>query len=385
MSENTASIKIRQLRTDLVAAFPERQNVIDGCLAAVLASEHALLIGPPGTAKSALCRSISRAFNGRYFERLLTKFSVPDELFGAVSLSALEQDRFERVVAGKLPDVEFAFVDECFKANSAILNSMLTLMNERIFYNDGAPITCPLVTMFGASNELPEGRELEALFDRFLLRFDVQYLVQLSNLRAILTTPDPVAAPYLTLDELRTAQARVFTVKVSEAVIDALIAIRETCQAEGIVASDRRWKKSLKLVQASAYLSGESETNLEDLGIIIDCLWREPRERSKIARVVGQHSDPVSTKAAEMLEAAREIMQRVTALKTGDRGAYVGAASQAIDQFVEQKKELNRIGKDGGKRSQIMVTDVQREIQSMHAEAARAVSASLGLPGLRSS
>ena len=137
-----------------------------------------LLIGPPGTAKSALARAIAQAFSGNYFERLLTKFSTPEELFGPVSPKALEQDKFSRVISGKLPEAEFAFVDEVFKANSAILNSLLTLVNERVFHNDGAPIKCPLVTMFGASNELPEGKELEALFDRFLLRFDVGYLLR---------------------------------------------------------------------------------------------------------------------------------------------------------------------------------------------------------------
>src|SRR5205085_7549867 len=157
---------IQQLRADLATRFAERKNVIDGAVCAVLAQEHVLLLGPPGTAKSALARAIAQAFSGVYFERLLTKFSTPEELFGAVSLMALVQDRFARVVTGKLPEAEFAFVDEIFKANSAILNSLLTLVNERVFHNDGSPMRCPLVTMFGASNELPEGKELEALFDR---------------------------------------------------------------------------------------------------------------------------------------------------------------------------------------------------------------------------
>src|SRR4029078_1343540 len=123
--------EINQLRADLMAQFPERTNVIDGTMAAILAGEHVLLIGPPGTAKSALVRAIAQAFGGSYFERLLTKFSTPEEMFGPISLKALRQDRFERVVACKLPEAEFAFVDEVFKANSAILNSMLGVINER--------------------------------------------------------------------------------------------------------------------------------------------------------------------------------------------------------------------------------------------------------------
>src|ERR671939_812042 len=127
----TANAQLQQLRTDLMARFPERRDVIDGALAAVLAGEHVLLLGPPGTAKSALVRAIAQAFGGVYFERLLTKFSTPEELFGAISLKALEQDRFARVVTGKLPEAEFAFVDEVWKSSSAILNSLLGIINER--------------------------------------------------------------------------------------------------------------------------------------------------------------------------------------------------------------------------------------------------------------
>jgi MoxR-like ATPase len=371
--------KLQALRADLVARFPERQNVIDGALASVLAGEHVLLLGPPGTAKSALARAIAKAFGGSYFERLLTKFSTPDELFGPVSLKALEQDRFERVIAGKLPEAEFVFIDETFKANSAILNSLLTLMNERIYHNDGLPLVCPLVTMFGASNELPEGRELEAMFDRFLVRFDVQYLVQLSNLRAVLLAPDPVISAHLTMEELLAAQAEVAKVTVTEETVDGLISIREGCQSEGIIASDRRWKKALKLVRASAYMLGSMKTTPEDLHILVDSLWREPKERNKVARIVGQQSDPVGTVANEILEAARETAQRMVTLKKKGRAEYIGAAAQAIDQFVEQKNKLVELSKTGGKRAKVVIADAQREIQGMHAEAARVAMEGLGM------
>src|SRR5512133_3387478 len=117
-----SSSSLHQLRGDLMARFPERKDVIEGALAAVLAGEHVLLLGPPGTAKSALVRAIAQAFGGVYFERLVTKFSTPEELLGPISLKALEQDRFTRITQGKLPNAEFAFVDEIFKCNSALLN-----------------------------------------------------------------------------------------------------------------------------------------------------------------------------------------------------------------------------------------------------------------------
>jgi MoxR-like ATPase len=371
---------LQQLRTNLAAAFPERKPVIDGALCSILAGEHVLLIGPPGTAKSALARSMAQAFSGAYFERLLTKFSTPEELFGPVSLKALEQDRFSRVISGKLPEAEFAFVDEIFKANSAILNSLLTLVNERVFHNDGSPIRCPLVTMFGASNELPEGKELEALFDRFLLRFDVGYLLRPANLKAVMLAPDPLPPTAMTMAELRKAQKDTSVVKITDATVDAVIAIREACAAEGIIASDRRWKKALKLLQAAAYLAGAKETCPEDAALLTDSLWREPKERSKVARLVGKLADPVGSQAAEILDAARETAQKVAAIKSGnDRKKYVSEAAQALEQFNQQQERLTKLGKTAGRRAKEVIADAVADVQAMHSDLARTISAGLGL------
>lgn len=377
----SAIVKIQALRSDLVRRFPERSHVIDGCLAAIVASEHILLLGPPGTAKSALARAIVQAFGGTYFERLLTKFSTPDEVHGPISLKGLEQDRFERVTDGKLPEVEFAFIDEVYKANSAILNSMLTLMNERIFHNGEAPMQCPLVTLFGASNELHEGKELEALSDRFLVKFDVSYVTQLSSMRTILTAPEDVPAAVMTMDELRELQAASANVTISESTLEGLIAIRDACQGEGIIASDRRWKKSLKLVQATACMMGEAATTPEDLSVLVDGLWREPKEREQISRIVNAHADPSYAKAMEVLDSARELSKKIVSLKGKDKAAYVGQAVNAIDTFNEQKDELQKLTGDAGKRAKRTINDAVIEIQGMAAEARRVAASSLGLGG----
>lgn len=148
--------RLAEVRSHLGACFFEREEVIEGCLVALGCREHLLMLGPPGTAKSQLITALIRMVSGaRLFQWQLTRFSTPEELFGPVSLRGLQEDRYRRVTDGLLPEAHVAYIDEVFKAGPANLNLMLSVMNERIFCNDGRPQTCNLVSLFGASNEVP--------------------------------------------------------------------------------------------------------------------------------------------------------------------------------------------------------------------------------------
>src|SRR3954468_10462406 len=167
--------KYAATRAELAAALIERDDEIDLALTALVAKEHLLLVGPPGCAKSLLLDGLMNWLaGGTKFSVLLTKFTTPEEVVGPVSLAALKEDRYLRVTAGRLPEADYAFVDECFKGSSAILNCLLKVLNERVYdAGDGVARRVPLKLCVGASNEWPSpdtGQELAALFDRFTLR-----------------------------------------------------------------------------------------------------------------------------------------------------------------------------------------------------------------------
>jgi hypothetical protein len=158
------------IRRELDQKFLAKEEIIRLMLVAAIAGEHMVLIGPPGTAKSALIRAFARLIDARYFEYLLTRFSEPNELFGPVDIQSFRSGSYRRVVSNMLPEAEIVFLDEAFKANSAILNSLLTLLNERRFNNGAQLMKVPLISLFAASNEVPSSDNLDAIFDRFLLR-----------------------------------------------------------------------------------------------------------------------------------------------------------------------------------------------------------------------
>jgi len=302
--------KLRKIRAELKARYLERDEVIDGAFCALLTGSHLLLVGPPGTAKSQLANDVCRRIEGaHYFQWLLTKFTTPEELFGAVSLKGLENDEYRRVTAGKLPEAHIAFLDEIFKASSSILNTLLTVMNERIFYNGTEKTAIPLITLFGASNELPsEEDELEALYDRFLLRYVVDYIKEDFRFLKMLNSDDgETGGLTITSSELETCAAGAREVAVPSNILKLISRTRKELAKKGIVPSDRRYKHSVSLLKARAYLEGRGSVSEEDLRLFENVLWREPGERAEIQSVIHQSLHGYKDRLRELLIQAKEL------------------------------------------------------------------------------
>ncbi len=279
--------RLKTLRDGLLTGLVERDVPVRLALLATLAGEHLLLVGPPGTAKSLIARRLRRAFfRATYFERLLTRFTVPEELFGPLSIKGLEEDRYERLTEAYLPKASIAFLDEIFKANSAILNALLTLLNEREFDNGARRESTPLIAVVGASNELPEGEELDALFDRFLLRYHVGP-VSKSGFPALLGLRGESAAEVathlrLSAEDLMAVQQAASAVAVPDDVVSLLSELRDWCMAEKLPVSDRRWRKVVKLLQTAALTNGRDQVSIWDCWLLQHCLWNEPEQRAKV-------------------------------------------------------------------------------------------------------
>lgn len=360
---NESFAKLRTIEAELGALFVEREEVVRAMLLALLSQEHLALIGPPGTAKSMLITELAKrvgdpAGNGlRCFVYLLTKFTTPEELFGPVSISGLKADDYRRVTDGKLADVELAFLDETFKASSAILNYLLRLMNEREFENGRQSAQAPLISLFGASNELPQETELEALFDRFLLRMIVGYVSEggFTRLQQLIANHRARQAPQtMTRAELVALQQTVNQLPVPGPIIDIIAQLRRELGSKGIRVSDRRWGKTYGVLRAHALLEGRSAVEEEDLAVLKHLLWSSPDQQAEISKLCARLSNPINGKATELADQAASVYEATMAAhgQSGDTQQKVVVVAEGIDKFKTIHAGLVQLQEQAGAKGQ---------------------------------
>lgn len=269
--------------------FKERTEEINCSLLAMLSGEHLLFLGPPGTAKSLLSKSMCEAIDGYFFYYLLTRFTTPEEVFGPLSLKALQQDDYNRKIDGYLPTAHIAFLDEIFKSNSSILNSFLTILNERKFHNGNRVVDVPLLSAFGASNELPEENEsLEALYDRFLFRCQVKYVEDEANFIDLLFGDAERFKPstLLSLERVRGLQTRAKDVGVDGDVKKIILEMRREFRAKNIHLSDRRWKKIINVLKVAAASMDEKTVDRSMVLLLQHMTWDRPEQKEHIKNML---------------------------------------------------------------------------------------------------
>ena len=377
--------RFKLLLRDMNRGIYEKETEISLSLLAALAGESVILLGPPGVAKSMVARQLKTAFrDAQSFEYLMSRFSTPDEIFGPVSIQKLKtSDTYERAVEGYLPTADVVFLDEIWKAGPAIQNTLLTVINEKIFRNGNREMHLPLKLLVAASNELPaKGEGLEALWDRFVIRIESRPIKLEKNFRAMLleshadfsrSTRALGHADFsgstgvlghadfadnadssdlkITGEEYAEWAEKICKIGVKEEVLDAISAIRKSLRAvnvdeaaerRNIYVSDRRWKNIVRLLRTSAFMQDREEVDICDLLPIYHCLWQEPEERDAIRCIVIRALfSPFAEKLVEMKNALAEDIKYHRVRRNPDDGRdYEGEIETLSDGLTSLERQL---------------------------------------------
>ena len=300
--------RMEKLLVLLNSGLYEKQEAVRLALLSAVAGESIFFLGPPGTAKSMISSRIHHAFKDgtKYFEYLMNEFSTPDEIFGTVKLKGLDEGVYEKNTNGYLPEANVAFLDEIWKSGPAILNTLLTIINEKKFHNGNKIDKVPLQILLAASNELPKEKAgLEALYDRFIIRAMVNP-VSMENEESFfalceksgkeLEVPKDMKPNLLTIEEVQGWSDKIKEVILTDKIKEVIMEIRRELEVknqekkreekEKYYVSDRRWKKVIHLLKTSAFLCDRPEVDLMDIQLVTYCIWNTPKQREEVQTIV---------------------------------------------------------------------------------------------------
>ncbi|MEM3938885.1 MAG: AAA family ATPase [Saccharolobus sp.] len=380
MSEKTLLELPKKFTELLMAPFVGREEEAKVIVLALLSKEHVILIGEPGTAKSALARRAAELLNAKFFMYLLTKYTEPAELFGALDINALKEGQYRRITKDRLPESEIAFLDEIFNANSTILNALLSLLNERVIYDGYNVIKTPLRTLITASNRVPDEPELEALYDRLLLRhyarpvgeelwkqlLDATWEIEFTNKWT-------VKEAIMNIEHLDKLYSYLSQVDLS-GIKNKLLKLYAMLEEKGIHLSDRRKGKALKIISAHSILNGRLKANEEDLIVL---KYIAPREIDDFEKVSALLSEELKTPIKYMKE-LNEIYNNIK-----EASKYVDAANESDPRLIElirslraTRDRISLLGKESGDEK---VEEFSKEVLSEIDQLIEKVARKLGI------
>jgi len=332
------------LRETVKASLIERDKEVDLVILGWLSGEHVNLTGEPGTAKSLLVDNFMAAISGcEFFSALMHKFLPPEEVQGPLKLSEMKNDKYERAINGYLPKAQFAFLDEIWKSSPAILNTLLRLLNERKFRNGNIMLNTPLRSAVAASNEYPIGESFQttgALFDRFLLRSDVQPVSQ-GRWHDLVFGTLPVVSPVITMAELDIEAEKVPLMPWSVDATKAYIEIAYAIASEGVRFGNRRLRASKKVCAASAVMNENSQVEVSDLEPLKYTLWVHPDQQKDVAKLVTKIANPGGQEVLDIVANADELFAACTemnSVKTFEALQKVQISISSLDAMKGNKQ-----------------------------------------------
>lgn len=288
-----------------------------------------------------ICSSMKKI---NYFEYLLGKDCVKDEIFGPPSLPGLKKEQFYRVLTNMMSEAHIVCLEEIWKGNTTLLNGFLSIVNERVFYNGtSGVVSSPLISLFGTSNELPDDVQLNALYDRFMLRYIVEYVGEDSAFKSMLKTQTNRAMPkLLTLDDISALhEFRMTSVEVGDDIYNSIALVRGNLRKEGVLISDRRWKTCLDLLKAEAMVRGSNEVEKIDLDILSNALWNMPQDKKKVSTAITSISNPSLVRAVELKDAIADAYNKAMNASDDQKDGLGIEANKKMTKAMKELKELS--------------------------------------------
>lgn len=343
-------IKFQNFRSSLNNSTLEREEIVDGLLATLLSKQNAFLLGEPGTGKSDLVRNLCGGIEGaNYFGYLLTPTTDPSEVFGPVAVTKLLKDEYTRDTDGYLPSAHIAFLDELFRGSSAILNSLLTLLNERTFNNGKQNVQTPIQSIIAATNTWAEEESLQAFADRFLFRPTVKKLRKPAS-KALLDQwaagiqPRPEVGCHLTLDELSQLQTAAADIKLSDQFLTKFGSVWEMLEQRSISISDRRRVQIIKFLKAWALVQGDDELSPEHMhNSIIHIVYQTEEDKDIICSVLEQEIPTAERILNDARRAATGIMAEYSAVHQKHQYNSVSDLNDFVIQVRKFHKDMSTV------------------------------------------